>query len=234
MEKENRLNSISVKDLAALNLPDFCPRCFWIERHIWPFPRIPFPGIFLVLDAVGKKSIYRYFEKKKKLPDWLKIKDVVDVKIGTGDRLKFKVFHKRTGWYLTGQPDLIFELKNKTFQILDLKTARYTQKQDEFLPQYRAQLNGYAYLAPYFGIKPISKLSLVYCEPMGELRDDNVFDLGFKTKIIDIKINTKIIPQLLEKAREIVDKKEPPKARPNCKGVCSWVERIKKDYGKIF
>ncbi len=234
MEKENRLNSISVKDLAALALPDFCPRCFWIERHIWPFPRIPFPGIFSVLDAVGKKSIYRYFSKKKKLPDWLKIQNVIDVKIGVRDFLKFKVFHKSTGWYLTGQPDLIFELKDKSYYILDLKTARFTQRQDQFLPQYKAQLNGYAYLAPYFGIKPISKLSLVYCEPMGELHDDNIFDLGFKTKIIDIKINTKIIPELLKKAREIVEKKKPPKARPNCNGVCSWVERIKNDYEKII
>jgi len=232
MEK-TRLNSISVKDLAALNLPNFFPRCFWIERHIWPFPRVPFPGIFLVLDAVGKKSIYNYFSKKKKLPDWLKINEVVDVKIGVGDLLKFKVFHKSTGWYLTGQPDLIFGLNDGTFQILDLKTARYTPRQDEFLPQYYAQLNGYAYLAPYFGIKPISKLSLVYCEPMGELVNDNVFDLGFKTKIIDVKINTKIIPELLKKARKIVERETPPPAKQNCEGVCSWVERIKKDYEKI-
>ena len=234
MEEKTRLNSISVKDLAALALPDFCPRCFWIERHIWPFPRIPFPGIFIILDAVGKKGVYRCFSRKKRLPDWLKIPNVVEVKIGISDSLKFKVFHKSTGWYLTGQPDLIFELKDKSFHILDLKTARYTQRQDEFLPQYHAQLNGYAYLAPYFGIKPISKLSLVYCEPMGELVNDNVFDLGFKTKIIDVKINTKIIPELLKSARKIVEKKTPPPARPNCEGVCSWVERIKKDYEKII
>ena len=75
MIENRRLKYIGVKDLGNLVLPNFCPRCFWFERHYGPFPA-RFPGIFNVLDNVSKKSVYRSLLQRKKIPDWLKIPNV--------------------------------------------------------------------------------------------------------------------------------------------------------------
>jgi hypothetical protein len=47
-----------------LKKEDFCPRCFWYERHFGPFPSI-FPGIFNVIDKNLKNSV---LGKERKLP----------------------------------------------------------------------------------------------------------------------------------------------------------------------
>ena len=230
MTKNSRLKYIGVKDLGNLVLPKFCPRCFWFERHFGPFPT-RFPGIFNVLDGVSKKSVKHSLFQRKKLPDWLKIPDVVRrvelEEMGTVERKYNRkylvIYHKRSGWILRGDPDVVFELKDGSLHIVDFKTARFTSRQDELFPLYEAQLNGYIILAHK---KPVSKLSLVYCEPKSELLNDIDFRLEFTIKIIDIETNPKKLLGLLKKAREIVDLKEPPPARPNCKGTCFYIDRI--------
>lgn len=64
---------ISAKDLGWLAVDDFCPRCFWIERHAKSLPyQMGFPGIFSSIDAYTKNIVERYFQKNGKLPSWLK------------------------------------------------------------------------------------------------------------------------------------------------------------------
>ncbi len=230
MLKMNRLNSIGAKDLGNLALPGFCPRCFWYERHFGPFP-MRFPGIFSVIDSVSKKSVNRSFFQRKKLPDWLPVPDVTEVvpleKAGTVEAYQNReylvAFHKESNWFLKGTPDNIFLLKDKTSHIVDYKTARHTKAQDELYPLYEAQLNSYALLASKI---PVSKLSLIYCEPNSELENDIDFSLKFTSKVVPVKLNTKIIYPLLNKAREIVDLEAPPTARPNCRETCFYIQRI--------
>jgi len=114
------------------------------------------------------------------------------------------VMHKQSGWILKGTPDGLFKLKDGTLHIVDYKTARHTKKQDELYPLYEVQLNSYALLAHKL---PVSKLSLVYCEPNPELENDIDFNLKFSSKVVPVELNTKLIPELLKKAREIVDQK---------------------------
>ena len=46
---------ISGKNLGALALPSFCPRCFWIKRHASDgVPYQVFPGIFSSIDAFSE------------------------------------------------------------------------------------------------------------------------------------------------------------------------------------
>lgn len=230
MAEKTRLKYIGVKDLGKLVTANFCQRCFWFERHFGPFPTM-FPGIFSVLDSVSKKSVYRSFFQRKKLPDWLEIPDVVALPrmedVGTAETLlnrKYLVIkHEKSGWILRGAPDAVFKLRDGTLHIADFKTARYTQKQDELFPVYEIQLNGYSLLAHKF---KISKLSLVYCEPDSELKDDSDFSLKFTTKIVPIDLNSQIIPGLLTRAREIVELKNPPEARPECRGTCFYIDKI--------
>jgi len=230
--ENSRLKYIGVKDLGNLALPDFCPRCFWFERHFGPFPT-RFPGIFNVIDGASKKSVSRSFLNRKKLPDWLQIPNVVrqvDLEeMGTVERIHTRKYlvakDKNTGLILRGDPDVVFELKDGTLHIVDFKTARYTLKQNELLPLYEVQLNGYAILSHK---KPVSKLSLVYCEPKSELLDDVKFHLEFEVKIIDIGFNKHKVFELLRKAKEILEQKEPPKAKEGCKGTCFYIDKILK------
>ncbi len=230
MEKLNRLNSIGAKDLGSLALPEFCPRCFWFERHFGPFP-MRFPGIFSVIDSVSKKSVSRSFFQRKKLPDWLNIPDVKEVlsvedvgKVEAYQNRKYLIIlHKESGLILKGTPDGIFKLNDGTIHIVDFKTARYTQKQNELQPLYEIQLNSYALLAHKF---PVSKLSLVYCEPNSELENDTDFNLKFSSTIVPVELNTKAVLGLLKKAKEIIDQKNPPSARPGCRGTCFYINKI--------
>ena len=224
MAKQDQTKVISAKDLGQLSLKDFCPRCFWFERHNGKPPQI-FPGIFSTLDSLTKRSVRRSFATHSRHPDWLPFVDIkrpMDVK-----RIQFPTEHG--GWILSGVPDDVFELVDGTFFIVDYKTAKYTSNSDKLLPIYRVQLNAYAYSLPYQGIKPVSRLALVYCEPNGDLDDDSDFRLTFTINSHDILLDTSEIPRLLLKAREILNSKNPPPPYPECKNICAWVERIYKN-----
>jgi ATP-dependent exoDNAse (exonuclease V) beta subunit len=43
-------------------------------------------------------------------------------------------------------PDDVFELEDSTYHIVDYKTARLTETQDELFPKYEVQINAYAYI----------------------------------------------------------------------------------------
>ena len=228
--KQDKLKVISAKDLGKLNMPDFCLRCFWLERHIDKPPAI-FPGIFSTIDAVTKRSTGRSFSERGKVPDWLPISDLVEVEEGD---TYFKLPVGHGNWTLVGKPDDIFRTKNETYHIVDYKTAKFTPRQDELFPLYEVQLNCYAYLAQKYGFKPVTKLSLVYCQPNEDLDNDEDFKLGFKSHPIEVALNLNIVPELLLKAREILNQPELPRARDNCKGICRWMEKALKKIPNNF
>lgn len=235
MEENKKREYIGVKELGSLAKADFCPRCFWYERHFGPFPSF-FPGIFNVIDRNLKNSVWQTWRREKKLPSWLRIKNVQRVltadKIGKVEekhRQKYLVaYHKKSGFILRGAPDLILELKDGTLHIIDFKTARFKEDDDQFLPAYEAQLNGYAILATKFSV---SKLSLVYFNPLLETPDDfftgSRFKLSFAPQIISVEIKPKLITKLLMEAKEVLSQKTPPPARENCRGTCFYIDKIR-------
>src|SRR3989344_990226 len=159
MPKQDQTKFISGKDLGQLAMPSFCPRCFWLERHLGKSPSI-FPGIFSTLDSLTKKSTKRSFAERGIHPDWLPLKGIKRL-------VEFHAIKVPTSfgdWILTGTPDEIFELDDGSYHIVDYKTARYTPGQDSLMPMYEVQLNAYAFALPEQGIQAITKLSLVYCE----------------------------------------------------------------------
>lgn len=234
MAEGGRLKYIGVKDLGNLTKEDFCPRCFWFERHFGPFPSI-FPGIFNVIDRNLKSSVWVRWKKERKLPAWLKIDNVKRIliadsmgKVEEGYRQKYLVArHKKSGFILRGVPDLILELRDNTLHLIDFKTGRFKEAGDKFFPVYEAQLNGYALLATKV---PVSKLSLIYFNPTNEIPaeilTESNFKLDFEPKIVPVEIKPRLVTNLLMKAREILDLKEPPLARPNCKGTCFYIDKI--------
>lgn len=219
--KQNKLKIISAKDLGKLAMPDFCPRCFWMERHLGNPPSI-FPGIFSTLDAVTKRNVHSCFSENKTFPSWLSVPDAVEVEEGD---IYFKLPIKDKGWILTGKPDDIFKLKDGTYHIVDYKTAKFTGRQDELFPMYEIQLNAYAYLSEAYGLEPVRRLSLIYCQPNESLDDYGNFRLTFQTYYLEVPLKPEKVLELLARAREIVDRAEIPESRIDCKGICKWAER---------
>lgn len=213
---------ISAKDLGKLAMPDFCPACFWIERKIGKPPGI-FPSIFSLIDIMTKRNVHWTFFKQKKAPDWLALEEVKEV---CQEDILFKLSVKEGNWILTGKPDDIFLLKDDTYHIVDYKTAKFTGRQDELLPIYEVQLNAYKFLAEKYGFKPVSKLSLVYCEPDQETAEGEELVWKFKIRHLEINSNQEKIPQLLIKAREIIEQNDLPESHINCKGLCRWLKNI--------
>jgi CRISPR/Cas system-associated exonuclease Cas4 (RecB family) len=214
---------ISAKDLGWLATDDFCPRCFWIERHAKGLPyQMGFPGIFSSIDSYTKNIVERYFEKNGKLPSWLKevgeVKRIVSIKPS-----KFKLV--RGNVTLSGIPDLILQHPDNSFCIVDYKTARYTGNQDQLMPIYQIQLNGYAYIAEGIGYKPVKDLYLVYFEPpykevYEQITDGYTnqigFEMPFKPTIHKIKRDTQEVERLFNKAEQIYSNEKPPAGVAGC------------------
>lgn len=223
--KQDKTKIISGKDLGQLALKDFCPRCFWIERKLGKAPSI-FPGIFSTIDSLTKKSVKRSYLERNCLPEWLPIENAV--KPIEFPRISVPML-EYGGWILTGDPDEVFEMDDGSYHIVDYKTAKFTNRQDDLLPMYQVQLNAYALALPVYNIKPITKLSLLYCEPKEELDSDEIFCLGFTIQPLEITLQPEIIGDLLFKARSILENNVPPPSIINCKGICSWLEMTKKE-----
>lgn len=207
-------------------LKDFCPRCFWIERKLGKAPSI-FPGIFSTIDSLTKKSVKRSYLERDCLPEWLPLKNAVRPIESPSISVPLLEYGN---WILTGDPDEVFELDDGSYHLVDYKTAKFTNKQDDLLPMYQVQLNAYAFALPIYNIKPIAKLSLLYCEPKTELNSDENFCLDFAIQSLDIDLQLEIIPELLFKARHILDSDFPPLPKNNCQGICAWLEMASKEF----
>ena len=220
MQKLDRTKYISGKNLGELALQKFCPRCFWLKRYVGDTPG-GFPGIFSTIDSLTKKSTKRSFDSKSLPPGWLEINDIKEVLSVP----KIKVdMDEHGGWILTGAIDDAFLRDDGTVHIVDYKTAKYTKTQDVLRPEYDVQLNAYAIALEKMGFGKVSRLSLIYCEPGEDLDSDNDFKLSFSTHVEEVEINPNIVPELLIKARKILDAGIPEPAE-KCIGICSWIEK---------
>jgi len=230
--------TISARILGELALPDFCPRCFWIKlrcENKVPF-QIPMPGIFNSIDAYGKKLIHGFFDQNKALPPWYpdigKVREYVSPHYLHWS--KFTVDDPKTKITVRGTPDDVFRLSDGSHHIVDYKTAKATEKQDELFPMYEVQLNLYAYISPKVGFSPITGLSLIYMEPQTDLQSDGIddlmsrqdFSLKFEATLVPVANRAgTLIPDLLQRARKICDSARPPSGRDGCKD-CKLLEKL--------
>lgn len=216
---------ISAKNLGAVALPDFCPRCFWIKiklQHRLPYQI--FPGIFSAIDAYTKNVIHGWFDRHGASPPWL-----ADLGNLAGYRLpphynQFQIVDETYDVLLTGSPDGVFVRPDGSYVIVDYKTARHTATQDQLYPMYEVQLNAYARIGAQCGLAPVSALALLYTEPTtdkvvvlshGIHRDDG-FVLGFAAKVVPVPLDGSILTPLLAQTREIHDRPTSPPRRDGC------------------
>jgi hypothetical protein len=147
-------------------LSRYCPRCSWINLHFQnrlPF-QVPFPGIFNSVDKHTKNVIHAHFDRYGKLPDWFPPIGEVEGYVPSRSlhQSKFSYEDPTTGIVLRGTPDDVFRIAGGSFHIVDHKTAKASEAQQELLPLYQAQLNVYADLGDRLKRFPSVKLSLIY------------------------------------------------------------------------
>jgi hypothetical protein len=217
---------ISGKDLGAVALPGFCPRCFWIQRRAPAgLPFQSFPGIFSSIDAYTKRVVHSWIDQHQRTPAWL---DEVGPITGYREpphHSKFSVVDSQTDILLTGAVDGVFVRPDLSHIIIDYKTARYTSAQDALFPIYKTQLNAYALIGEACGFSPVSALALVYAEPVtdqaaashGTNQRNDGFAMGFAVRVVPVKLDLSTIPPLLGRVREILDLPEPPAGRTGCR-----------------
>lgn len=225
--------TISAKTLGQLAMPEVCARCFWLAMKADDLPFQIFPGIFSTLDSYGKKLVNGWLARHGSAPAWLAPVGEIRRSIAPPHYSKFSVKDSATQIVLRGTPDAIFKLRDGARAIIDYKTAKFTAHQDELFPMYEAQLNAYAHIAERTGLGPVSKLALVYTEPVADKtateKDPNMTDdgfrLDFKAHILPVEIKPKLVPRLLSKAKDILDSPSPPAGLEGC-GDCAALAEL--------
>lgn len=225
---------ISAKNLGAVALADFCPRCFWLRLKL--SNRLPFqifPGIFSSIDSYNKRVVHSYFDKHESGPAWLgELGDLVGYR-EPPHHSKFQMLHKEHGILLTGSPDGVLLRRDRSHVIVDYKTAKYTDTQDELYPMYEAQLNAYALLGEQCGLAPVTGLALIYMEPVtdedaaaedGNHLEDG-FAMGFRANVHPVTINRGLVERLMATTRKIFDRESAPPGREGCKD-CGLVDAL--------
>ncbi len=217
---------ISAKDLGALAMPEFCARCFWIQRRAPDgLPYQIFPGIFSSIDSYSKKVIHGCFDQRGAAPRWLGALGPLTGYVDPPHHSKFRLLDEETNVLLTGTVDGIFVRPDRSHLIVDYKTAKFTKNADGLFPIYSTQLNAYALIAEAVGIAPVSGLALIYTEPLTDeaaahhdanARPDG-FAMGFSAHILDVALDLSQIPPLLRRVREVLDSPSAPRGRDGCK-----------------
>jgi hypothetical protein len=211
------LIKISGKNLAQLNDPNCCHRCFQTltgTSHRRPFSI--FPGIFSTFDAMQKKHIREYLDRHGNLPAWMKLFADGTKPADTPHTLQYH--DKETDILLVGIPDEVLVRNDKSLMLLDYKTARHTDKQDALLPLYQAQVNAYAWMLGKCDLGDVTLAGLVYFEPTGIRAGtaDECFSMGWKMTEVPVDLDPKLTPKLLNLCRTISDMTEPAEQKEGC------------------
>lgn len=224
---------ISAKTLGELAMPDFCPRCFWIQRNLkGGMPFSFFPGIFSSLDSYVKKIVHKAIDETGTVPEGMKaeLQDVIDY-LPALHHTKFRFVEPTTGITITGMVDDLLEKKDGKTVIIDYKLAKHSAGQDELLPMYEVQLNAYAMIETALGGN-VDELKLIYCEPQTDVTDctedkytQEGFEMCFNFKTVPICINQQKIVDLLNKAKDILQSATPPPRTCGCKD-CAKLDKL--------
>ena len=199
----------------------------------WKSPWAIMPGIFSSIDAFSKRAILAFYEKNGHFPPWIAGRWAEATPRPTPHHSTFRLVDPKTGIVLTGVPDLMLGLPRERLAILDLKTARFSDHQDELLPMYKVQLTGYALIAESLGMGHVEALGLVYCEPPAGDGDrgldarvgDRGFTMPFRATAVPVGLDRGVIPPLLRQAKAILEMEKAPDGREGC-GDCRMVREM--------
>jgi len=209
---------ISAKNLGAVALEDFCPRCYWIKlKTNNKLPWQSFPGIFSSIDAYTKKCFHHIIDSKK-IPNWMQqAGDIVGYEIPP-HWSKNLYLDEKSGITLSGIPDDIWVRRDGTRMIPDAKTAMKSKTQDVLFPMYEIQEIVYSIL-----IDKNASLCLVYMEPQtsqeeaGRAIIDRGFVMPFSGVVVPVENDKSKVRRCLSITRDIYELSKPPEGRQGCK-----------------
>ena len=215
---------ISAKNLGELAKPDLCPRCFWLKTHVKYLPFQIFPAIFSSIDAYTKRVVHAWMDGNDGAPFGLEELGEVTGYIDPPHHSRFMMEVPEHDILLTGAPDGVLTLADGTIAIIDYKTARFTPAQDEMMPVYVTQLNGYAAIAEHLDYGRVSRLALMYAEPVTdedtaaqiETHSEDGFIMPFSVSIHPVELDLTMLEPLYKQARKIYALPEAPDGREGC------------------
>ena len=224
---------ISAKNLGELSLDEFCPRCFWLKRHVKYFPFQIFPGIFSSIDAYTKRVVHGWMDRNEGAPFELDALGKVTSYIDPPHHSRFMMEIPKYDILLTGAPDGMLTFADGSIAIIDYKTAKFTPTQDDLMPMYVVQLNGYAAIAEHLDYGRVSKLALMYAEPVTDrqtaaqpkIHTNDGFVMPFWVSIHPVELDLGMLEPLYRRAREIYDMPEVPDGREGCKD-CKKLDKL--------
>ena len=154
---------------------------------------------------------------------------------------KFTAQDPATGLQLRGVADEILELESGGLVILDYKTAKVTEKQDELLPMYEVQLNSYAFIAEKTGMGKVVALGLQYMDPqvtpeyskLPENRTAEGFRMTFRAVVRPIQLDQALVSRLLRKAHDVLSQEQPPPGAEGCKDCLAVDNLLKATSGRL-
>jgi hypothetical protein len=101
------------------------------------------------------------------------------------------------------------------------------------MPRYNVQLNAYARIAADCGLRPISRLALVYLEPVTEGRSENYCDncredgfvMRFQARVVDVGLDDGLLRQAMARTRALFEQTNPPDSAPGCED-CGRIRQL--------
>jgi hypothetical protein len=169
--------------------------------------------------------VHAWFDESGGPPPWLKDLDAVTGYKEPPNYHKFNTINDEFGIHLTGSPDGVFLRNDGSYMIVDYKTAKYTGTQDSLHPMYEGQLNAYAYIGERTGLSPVTRLALIYMEPVtddvaasqAQNRRSDGFAMHFIANVLPVTLDPTILNPLFRKTRETWELSSPPPQSLSCK-----------------
>ncbi len=218
--------AITPRNLGAIRLAKYCPKCFAIllkMRFRAPFNHF---GAALFSDAqkCEEAILGLYLDRDGCLPKQFAPFCDCSARVDCSkDWRKYAYMHK-SGVRLYGSPDEVLHVKDGTLAIVDHKTAHVKDKEDPFHPQYETQVIGYADIAEGLNLGRVSLGGLLYWEVQTDAVTANPSEhyekgqlwMPLKPKGVEIEIDYTILDPLLEEAKKIWNSKQLPAGREGC------------------
>jgi hypothetical protein len=225
-----KFDTISAKNLGSFAMPGACQKCLWLKARIgFNAPWGIFPGIFSTIDSFSK-GISTIQIKAGTRAKWMSKCGSIKEQLPCPHWSKFSYKDQTSGMTLRGSPDELFRLEDGTIAILDYKTSKFTDHQDDLLPMYQTQLGAYKWLAKQTGLGDTSLTALVYFEPdpAGAVQErivESGFQMQFNAHVLPVETNVDEVLALLKSAKELVSLDVPPASQEKCKD-CATIEKI--------
>ena len=223
--------SCTPRNLGNLAVADSCKECFWWLSKVRFHPPLSHFGaaVFTDCQRMQEAMIGYYLDEFGHLPkQFAPFNDVTSRNPVNKHWKKFGYLHK-SGVWLYGAPDEVFDRRDASVVIGDHKTAHPKDEEDPdpLLPLYETQIIGYGNIAEAgLGLGKTSGVFLLYWDLQHEavISDTSSFVKNGQLwtymipHVHEVELDYSRLDVLLKEAKKIWKSKVPPEGKVKCKG----------------